>query len=155
MEISASMNGISLTHLPDEVIQAILAYTPPPAALALELTSRRFRDVANEPQLWKVYCHRSFRNWAGEYSLRHRLPQPAVEDWKRLYASRAESSRFARQTLDAVIREPLGQIDRIQSIVAHGLDVKYDMLDAFDQAAASENHLAQKWALRPQIRDCG
>ncbi|KAK5561033.1 hypothetical protein LTR46_001343 [Exophiala xenobiotica] len=134
-----------ITTLPDEVIQAILSYSPPTTAISLQQTCRRFSSVANEPLLWRQYCQ-TYRWWDKRHNIKSKFRDASsFADWKSLYANRHTSSHATRNAIDRIVAEELGRLDWINIILEAGYDAKETLLDMFRNAASSQNYLAQKY----------
>ncbi len=137
---------LSLSALPDELIQLILYYVPPSSAAALERASRRFGDVANEPLLWRYYCRVYFRYWDAKHDIRQKFAsQVSSVDWKQTYVRRGSLERTATQLLQSIISGQSGRIDKIQKIVELGYDVKDVLLRHTRTQDEAEDVLARRW----------
>lgn len=139
------MTPRDFNDLPDEVVSFVLRHLDPISALRLGRTSRRFRDLTDQPLLWKYYCQSCYRYWSADQNVRKREVDPNFVGWKDIFSARARSARRSRTILEDVITDPLGRIGKIDQIVDDGdYGVKNELLDAFQQAPNSTNHLAQK-----------
>ena len=69
-------------------------------------------------------------------------------DWKSLFATRTTANTSSRALFDDIVANSVGRIDKIDRLIDGGnYDVKDQLLDAFDNAAGSPFHLAQKYEL--------
>jgi F-box protein 21 len=101
--------------------------------------------VVNEPLLWKQYCQQEFRFWDERHAYQHKLQNTGFEDWKGLFASRHASSVATHKALDDIVETELGRLDSIESVLNAGYDAKEDLLDLFEHASSSPNHLALRY----------
>lgn len=135
----------SLSRLPDEVLHIILRFTPPRSALALESTSQRFKNVVNEPLLWRFYCRISFSFWDSRHDIPVKLKCSASSvDWKRLYISRRRVDASTTETLDSLLASQVGRIEKIHSIVNFGYDAKDTLLRHAHARADEGDFLARR-----------
>jgi len=149
------MNSIRLTDLPEEVIQNVLFRLDYATALAVEATCRRFRDVANEPLLWKSFCQDGWKKWHPRHQFKAKVAGSGFTGWKALFAERTRSSRETRVLVEGIVGQDLDRIPKVERIVELGWDAKDALLDAFRNAHLNEsNVLAQRWVARPAFL-CG
>jgi F-box protein 21 len=140
------MNSIRLIDLPDEVIQNVLFRLDYANALALEATCRRFRDVANEPLLWKSFCRNGWKKWHPQHTFKAKLAGNDFTGWKDLFAERTRTSRETRTLIENIVEQDLDRIPKIERIVELGWDAKDALVEGFRLAHLSErNVLAQRW----------
>lgn len=140
------MNSIRLTDLPDEVIQNVLFRLDYKTSLALEETCRRFRNVTNEPLLWKSFCRNGWMKWHPRHQFQAKVAGSEFTGWKALFAERTRSSRETRGLVEAILEHDLNRIPKVERIVELGWDAKDALLEAFRNAHLSEtNVLAQRW----------
>jgi hypothetical protein len=140
------MNSIRLIDLPDEVIQNVLFRLNYTNALALEATCRRFRDVANEPLLWKSFCRDGWKKWQPRHNFKAKLAGSEFDCWKDLFAERTRSHREVCALIESIIEEDGNRIRKVERIVDLGWDAKDALLDGFRLAHLSEKSvLAQRW----------
>jgi F-box protein 21 len=141
------MNSTRLIDLPDEVIQNVLFRLDHTTTLALEATCRRFRDVANEPQLWKAFCRDGWKKWHPRHQFKAKVAGSEFTGWKALFAERTRSSRETRALVAKILEQDLDRIPKVEKIVELGWDAKEALLEAFRNAHLNErNVLAQRWA---------
>ena len=67
------MTGNTLSDLPEELLRNILSFLPPETLAVVELTSSRFRTLANDPLLWRQRCNAEFSYWEDESSPFHKV----------------------------------------------------------------------------------
>lgn len=135
-----------MIDLPDEVIQNVLFRLNYTTALALEATCRRFRDVANEPLLWKSFCRDRWKKWEPRHNFKAKLAGSEFDGWKGLFAERTRSHREVCALIESIIEEDVNRIEKVERIVELGWDAKDALLDGFRLAHLSEKSvLAQRW----------
>jgi F-box protein 21 len=140
------MESTRLTDLPDEVIQNVLFRLEYANALALEATCRRFRDVANEPLLWKFFCRVGWKKWHPRHNFKAKLSGTEFTGWKALFAERTRSSRETRTLVQGILEEDLHRIPKVETIVELGWDAKDALLEGFRLAHLDQkNPLALRW----------
>jgi F-box protein 21 len=140
------MAAASLSGLPDEILGIILRFTDPLTSLSLEKTSQRFRDVANEPLLWRFYCQKSFDFWDSRHDIPGKLAGPATSvDWKQLYIARRGVNTTTTKTLNSILESQVGRIDNIHSIVNFGYDAKDTLLLHARAGPDREDYLARRF----------
>ncbi|KAI9717423.1 MAG: hypothetical protein M1812_004775 [Candelaria pacifica] len=137
---------LSLSALPDELVQHILYYVPPSSAAALERASKRFRDVSNEPLLWRYYCRVHFGYWDAEHDIWQKFASPVSSaDWKQLYVRRGLVERATTHLIQGILSNQSGRIDKIQQIVELGYDVKDTLLRHTRTQDDAEDVLARRY----------
>ncbi|ROW01782.1 hypothetical protein VPNG_07809 [Cytospora leucostoma] len=121
----------TLESVPDEIIRHILEYLSPEETFAnIQLVSKAFNRVANEPLLWKYYCLASFRYWDEEHHLSEKLQLRASQTaWRKLWRRRKRRNTEISRLLDDVITSKVGRLQRIGEICRYGYDAK-DLLVA-------------------------
>ena len=142
-----SFSNLSLTALPDELIQQILRHLPPVSIPALQVVSRQFNDLTKEPLLWRYYCLQNFRHWSQEHNLEQKLRGYVADvDWKQLYQHRHLIDRTIRRILDSILRSQTGRIEKYQSIVELGYDAKDTLMQQSNVGDDAEDVLARRCA---------
>ncbi|KAI9707265.1 MAG: hypothetical protein M1836_000225 [Candelina mexicana] len=137
---------LSLSALPDELIQHIISYTPPSSAAAIERVSKRFSEVAKEPLLWRYYCRVYFTYWDADHEIRQKFASPVASvDWKQVYVRRGLVERTATHLLQSILSNQSGRIDKIQKIVELGYDVKDALLRHSRTQDDAEDVLARRY----------
>lgn len=147
---------LTLSTLPDEIIQQVLQHVPPLNAPALQRVSRRFNDLTNEPLLWRHYCVTYFRYWDEEHGIRQKLNGYAPDvDWKQLYRHRRAVDLATRRTLDSILEKQTGRVEKYHSIVAYGYDAKDTLLEQCGVSFRTDDVLARRFAApRDEILCC-
>ena len=139
----------TLSGLPDEVLYCILYSTPPRSTTALEQTASRFKDVTNSPLLWRFYCRTYFRYWDRRHDISRKFASPAVfVDWKKLYAIRHRIDIATTATLNGILANQTGRIEKFHNIVSFGYDVKDTLLRHARVGSDQEDHLARRYVSR-------
>lgn len=135
----------SLAGLPDEVIQSILFLVPPQSSAAVEQTSRRFADPANEPLLWRYYCKSTFRYWDRSHDFANIIAgKVSAVDWKQLYIGRHLTDRLTTDILNSILARQPGRIDKFQRIVNFGYDAKDTLIRHLHVGLDAEDVLARR-----------
>lgn len=143
-----SFPTLSLTTLPDELIQQILRHVPPVSIPALQQVSIQFNDLTKEPLLWRHYCVKNFRYWSHEHEIQQKLKKYVADvDWKRLYVHRYCVDRTTRRILDSILASQTGRIDKYQNIVDLGYDAKDTLMHQYCVGNDAEDVLARRSAL--------
>jgi F-box protein 21 len=136
-----------LILLPDEILHLILCHVHPRECVALERTARRFRDITNEPLLWRLYCQRLFHFWDERHEFQKKLAGPIdAVDWKRLYVTRHLIDEATSDTLDSVLSSQSGRIEKFHTIISFGYDVKDTLIRHSLAGPDQEDHLARRLA---------
>jgi F-box protein 21 len=132
--------------LPDEILHSILRHAHPRESVALERTARRFRDVANEPLLWRFYCLTFFDFWDKRHEIQQKLSRPTSSiDWKRLYAVRSNIDAATTKALDSILSSQRGRVEKIQEIINFGYDVKDTLMRHSHAGLDLDDHLARRY----------
>lgn len=139
---------LSLDNLPEEVLYSILCYCHPTSSVALQQTARRFRNVTNEPLLWRFYCKTYFKQWDHRHRLPEKLAGPVRSvSWKALYVSRHHIDRVTSSLLDKIIASQTGRINKFRMVVDFGYDTKETLLRHLSVGPEAEDYLARRLAL--------
>lgn len=137
---------LSLDCLPEELLYIILCYCPPCSSAALGQTSRRLRNVANEPLLWRFYCQTHFEFWDPKHDMTRNYGSPAsAVDWKGLYISRHLIDRRTCHLLNSILAGQTGRIKKFQTIIGLGYDIKDTLLRHIAAGSDVEDYLARRW----------
>lgn len=135
----------SLNHLPEEILHSILCYSHPRSAVALQQTSRRFKDVTIQPLLWRHYCQTYYRFWDRKHEIKKKFTLLASEvDWKALFVLRYKIDTSVAQLLDSILASQSGRIEKFRSVMEFGYNAK-DTLLRNSQVQDGEDHLARRW----------
>lgn len=136
----------SFIHIPDEILSSILRDCPPQTCAALEQTSSRFRNVTNEPLLWRYYCQSHYKFWDARHDMPHKLLCPVSSiDWKSLFVSKYKIDRLVSGLLGSILASQTGRIEKFRSVIDLGYDAK-DTLLRHSLVASGDDHLARRWA---------
>ncbi|EYE96325.1 YccV-like-domain-containing protein [Aspergillus ruber CBS 135680] len=137
---------LSLENLPEEVLYSILCYCHPTSSAALQQTARRFRNVTNEPLLWRFYCKTYFKQWDHRHRLPEKLASPVRSvNWKALYVSRHHIDRVTTNLLDKIIASQTGRINKFQMVVDFGYDTKDTLLRHLSVGPEADDYLARRY----------
>ncbi|BCR91719.1 uncharacterized protein ACHE_70562S [Aspergillus chevalieri] len=117
---------LSLESLPEEVLYSILCYCHPTSSAALEQAARRFKNVTNEPLLWRSYCKTHFKHWDQKHRLPEKLAGPV-------------------SLLDKIIASQTGRINKFRTIVDFGYDIKDTLLRHLSVGPETEDYLARRY----------
>ena len=138
----------SLDDLPEEILYSILCYCHPTSLAALEHTARRFRNVTNEPLLWRFHCQAHFTYWDNKHNLQEKLACPATSvNWKALYISRHLIDGATSHLLDRIIASQTGRIKKFQTIIDFGYDIKDTLLRHCSVGLGTDDYLARRFAI--------
>ncbi|KAJ5692066.1 hypothetical protein N7462_001489 [Penicillium macrosclerotiorum] len=138
----------SLTHLPEEILHAILCSLPPGSSAALEQTCRRFKNVTNEPLLWRHYCQSRYRYWDRKHEIARKLSSPASStDWKGLFVLRHCIDCSVTRLLDSILGSQTGRIEKFRAVIDYGYDAK-DTLLGHSRVETGEDHFARRYYAR-------
>lgn len=137
---------LSLNHLPEEILHSILCYSHPRSCASLEQTSRRFKNVTNEPLLWRHYCHAYYKSWDRKHGMPQKLRKPvSTVDWRALFIMRYKIDCSVTRILDSILASQTGRIEKFRAVINFGYDAK-DTLVRHSKVESSEDHLARRWA---------
>jgi F-box protein 21 len=139
------MGVISLTTLPDEIVQHVLFSALPQDALAFRLVSKRMNSLASEPLLWKHHCVTSFKYWAPEHQIRRKLLANVTDiDWKRIFLYRQDVASRTTRTLDSILSSQIERIGKFAEISKFGYDAKDALLQQCATRDAEEDVLSRR-----------
>ncbi|TKA71890.1 hypothetical protein B0A49_03353 [Cryomyces minteri] len=140
------MAAPSLHGLPDELLQSILSLLPVESLLAIQLTSKRFSGLAEEPLLWRHFCRTQYKFWNSKHHIRTKFAAPVTDtDWKRLFIERRKTDRMTVQSLESILATQRGRIDKTESIVTAGYDAKDILLRHCNPLPEAEDVLARRY----------
>lgn len=136
----------SLNDVPDEIIVHILHFLEPEDTLiSVQLVSRRYRRLANEPLLWKRHCSGGFRFWHPEHHIAEKLAAPLNSvDWKELWITRKRRNVIVAHQLDGALATKVGQFQKLQQICLLGYDAKDFLLEQCRADDSVEDVLARR-----------
>lgn len=136
----------SLDDVPDEIIRQILDFVSPDNNLAcVQLLSKRFNHLANEPLLWRYHCRTSFHYWHSDHRFREKLEQKAPEvDWKALWTTRKRANVRIANLLDGILSTKVGRLKKLEQICLLGYDAKDFLLEQCHADDCAEDVLARR-----------
>jgi F-box protein 21 len=137
---------LTLEALPDEVLQHIIFYISAQDILSnIRVLSRRFRDLSNQPLLWRHHCRTSFRYWDSKHEIRLKYAQSAADvDWKKLYIFRRTVDYRVSHLLDNIVQGQTNRIARFEAIAEFGYDAKDTLLRNCQVEEHAEDVLARR-----------
>ncbi|KYK60701.1 F-box protein [Drechmeria coniospora] len=138
---------MSVDKIPDEILQHLFYYVSPWESLqCLQIVSRRFHRLANEPLLWKSYCSWSFSYWHPGHDFHHKLQLKVAEvNWKELFILRARQNRLIARLLDDIITTQVGRLKRFETIGRLGYDAKDFLLQQCQTVETATDYLARRY----------
>jgi F-box protein 21 len=136
-------DAMSLEQMPDEIIGHLLYYLSPEDNLSgVQLVSRRFHRLANEPLLWKYHCRTSIKYWSPHHRFKKRLAAAAHKTpWKWLYLRRSAINNQVSKTLNEVIRT---KVHRFETISRLGYDAKDVLLEDSQAPTTADDWIARR-----------
>lgn len=117
-------------HLPDEILQQILYYSSPYDTLSnIQLFSKRFNRLANEPLLWRYHCCANFKYWDAKHSFHQKLASIVGNvNWKGLYIHRKNVDSRTTKALNRLLQSRAHRIVNFEEIGSFGYDAKDTLL---------------------------
>ncbi|CAD6443005.1 9fcf7202-8643-4bea-a82e-27de3b5664ec [Sclerotinia trifoliorum] len=130
--------------LPDEIVQQILYYSSPHDTLSnIQLLSKRFNRLGNEPLLWRHHCRVHFKYWDATHSFLQKLAGIVGDvDWKSLYMHRRNVDLKTTQALNRLLESRANRIVNFEEIGGFGYDAKDTLLRHC--RSRGNDHLARK-----------
>ncbi|KAL7923204.1 Transglutaminase-like superfamily domain-containing protein [Trichoderma austrokoningii] len=140
-------DALSLERLPDEMIGHILYYLSPEDNLhGVQLVSRRFYRLANEPLLWRYHCRTCIKYWSPHHRFEQRVAAAAQKTyWKWLYIRRSNLNRQVSSTLDEIIRTKVHRGRGFETISRLGYDAKDVLLEHCQAPTTAEDWIARRY----------
>ncbi|KAF4589328.1 F-box protein [Ophiocordyceps camponoti-floridani] len=137
---------MTLEKVPDEIIQHLLYYVSPTDNLQnLQLLSRRFNCLANEPLLWRFHCCSSFEYWHQHHDFRGKLRRkPSEIGWKQLYIQRLRQNQLVADRLEEIIATKVGRLKRFEEVGRLGYDAKDYLLTQCRTDESADDYLARR-----------
>lgn len=131
----SNLDGKSFQNLPSEILIQIVQHLSPYDTVSIGQVSRLFRQIADEPTLWRQHCTNRYRYWAKRHNFAQKLQAPAKEvDWKRLYRDRVAADRVANTEFDGILASTTRRLPRIERIA----DLEHDAKDALFKHARNK-----------------
>lgn len=141
----------SLTDLPNEIIFQILTYLPPATVPTLQRVSQRFNELS-QPLLWRYYCRTQFKYWSQHHQIQEKYRADVTKyDWKKIFSERHDVDRTATLQLNNLLSSQTSRLDKSESIVEHGYDVKDSLLRHLHVDDNAEDVLARRYFPRSGI----
>lgn len=142
-----NITGAPISRLPDELLEAIVAYLPPAATLSFGTTSRRHNKITFEPLVWRRHCVETWKYWEDRHELEERLQQPPKQsNWRQLYNERVQIDREALDLFESMLLHQQRRYERMEKIAAFGYDVKDLLLRQRDETSEdAEDVLARTY----------
>ncbi|KAK5995754.1 hypothetical protein PT974_04172 [Cladobotryum mycophilum] len=140
--------AVAPLHLvPDEIINHLLYYISPSDNLSgLQLVSRRFNRLANEPLLWKYHCCSNFQYWHPTHKFHDKVTRLVEHtDWKRLFILRISRNERIATLLNDIISTKVGRIKRFEQIAQLGYDAKDFLLEQCQTDPSLDDGLATRY----------
>lgn len=135
---------LSLNHLPEEILHSILCYSNPRSSASLEQTSCRFKNVTNEPVLWRHYCQTYYKSWDSKHNMPQNIISPvSTINWRALFILRYRIDRSVTRLLDSILASQTGRIEKFRAVIGFGYDAK-DTLLRHSEVESGEDHLARR-----------
>lgn len=139
---------LTLDRLPDEILLSILCYSPPSSSAALTQTARRFRNVTNEPTLWRFYSQAYFNFWDAKHEMSKKLASPVLlVNWRTLYIRRHLIDGMVSKLVDSILQTQTGRIEKFRAIIDLGYDAKDTLLRHISVNPEKKDFLARRFAL--------
>ena len=140
------MGSMTISDLPNEVLQQILLYLPPLSIASFQQVSRRFNTLV-EPLLWKQKCQIFYKYWSAQHCIREKYSaNVSLYDWQSIFAQRHNVDRITTATLNSILESQTGRIDKSQRIVDCGYDAKDCLLRHLKCDDDAEDVLARRYA---------
>jgi F-box protein 21 len=138
--------ALSLDQVPDEIIGHLLYYVSPDDNLSnVQLVSRRFYHLANEPLLWRHHCRSSFKYWSQQHRIYDKIAALVqATNWKQLFIIRSARNRKTSTLLDEIIRTKVNRIGGFETIGQIGYDAKDLLLEHCQTPLTAEDGLARR-----------
>ncbi|KAF1988175.1 F-box domain protein [Aulographum hederae CBS 113979] len=146
------LNPISISNLPNEIIQHILSFLSPECLRALQLTSRAYKAHSNEPLLWRGHCKGTYKYWHPQHCFSRRLQSPAGQtDWKELFYLRKRRDRQVRDAMDRMVDSMRSRTVQIEVIAQFMNDAKDELLRHCHTDDSAEDVLARRYWARKAL----
>jgi len=138
--------GRHLHELPDEILHSILCFSSPTSSAALGQTARKFQRIADEPLLWRFYCQSFFTFWDKRHELPKKLASPiSAVNWKQLYVMRHVMDLSITQTLNSILSNQTGRIEKFEVIINFGYDAKDTLIRHSLAIHENDDYLARRY----------
>lgn len=120
----------TLAELPNEVMRNIIFHLEPSDTLnSVQLVSKQFYTLSQEPLLWRYHCKTQFEYWDEKHDIRRRFNAEAEEtDWLKLYLDRKNTDKSTTTLLDSILSQQTKRIRQTNMIAEFGYDAKDALL---------------------------
>lgn len=120
----------TLAELPNEVLRNIIFHLEPTDTLnSVQLVSKQFYTLSQEPLLWRYHCKTQFKYWDEKHDVRRRFNAEAEEtDWRALYLDRKNTDQRTTSLLDSILSQQTKRITQTNMIAEFGYDAKDTLL---------------------------
>jgi F-box protein 21 len=138
---------VSLTSLPDEVLQHILYFVSPNHVLQnVQRVSKRFYTLGSEPVLWRYHCQAQFKYWDPKHRIGLKFLGCAGNvDWKTLFIHRQKVNSQTTCILDSILQGQVNRIKKFSEIIDFGYDAKDILLQHCRTNEGAEDVLARRY----------
>ncbi|CAK7231905.1 hypothetical protein SEUCBS140593_008082 [Sporothrix eucalyptigena] len=138
----------SFDDLPDELIVAILNLIPSPdIADSVQLLSRRFYHLSQEPKLWLKRCRSDYRHWSTPARARlARAGRANRGPWKQMWVERRRGDARTARHFEYVLASKVNRVRHLEAICRRGLNAKDFLLEQYHLADdAADDVLARRY----------
>ena len=128
--MGAPLKQTTLAELPNEVLRNIIFHLEPSDSLnSVQLVSRQFYTLSQEPLLWRYHCKTQFKYWDEKHDIRRRFNAEAEEtEWRALYLDRKNTDERTTSLLDSILSQQTKRITQANMIAEFGYDAKDTLL---------------------------
>ncbi|CAK7208448.1 hypothetical protein SCUCBS95973_000106 [Sporothrix curviconia] len=134
--------------VPDELVVAIL-YLIPSSDIAdsVQLLSRRFYHLSQEPKLWLARCRGDFVHWSTPARARlARAGRANRGPWKQMWLDRRRGDASTTRHFEHVLASKVNRVRHLEAICRRGLDAKDFLLEQYHLADdAADDVLARRY----------
>ena len=142
--VDVRMDSSRFAKLPDELLEAVIAYLDPRETVSFGRTSKRGNKLIHEPLVWKRHCMQEYDFW-NEQS-RERLRSNEHADWHALFRARKVQDVEAAKLFEDLLKSVQMRTSRMEKIAEMGYDVKDYLLRQRDETPDDgEDVLARRW----------
>lgn len=138
----------NLDRIPDELVVTIL-YLLPTADIAdsVQLLSRRFYYLSQEPKLWLARCRSDYKHWATPFRKRLARAGPANHGpWKQMWMNRRRCDASTAWHFEHVLTSKVNRVRHLEAICQRGLNAKDFLLEQYSLAdGATDDVLARRY----------
>ena len=143
--INACGQKVSISCLPNEVIQQIIYYLPGASIPAIQQSCRRLYNLVDS-LTWRHLCRNEFRYWDPNRDIKCKFNMTLSQvDWKGIFSDRFYTKQNTTSLLDSILSSQVGRIDKFQRIVEMGYDAKDCLMEHLDVADDADDVLARRY----------